>query len=53
MADPIGARSQAHAWTYNEWCRNHQHDPESLDAILAFEELHDDPDSETWPTSQM
>jgi len=41
-----GARSVAHAWDYREWCRRQALDPDSLDAILGYEDLFDETDED-------
>lgn len=47
--DPVeGAYSAVHAHTYRLWCEQNLQDPDSLDAILAYEDLFDETDTDQY-----
>jgi hypothetical protein len=45
-AGESGAYSRMHDWEYRRWCSTNQMDPDSLDAVLAYEDLFDPTDDQ-------
>lgn len=44
-----GARTWVEHSDYERWCLTNQHDPDSLDAVLAYEDLFDPTDDQQEP----